>query len=191
MTNQEFLEYMNSGKEVIAGSDIHLKMTELSNEAMKITSELNNSYHTPEEIKVLMEKLTGREFSEGAYMFPPFYTDCGKNLKIGRNVFINSCCQFQDQGGITIGDGTLIGPKTVIATLNHHQNPNKRANLIPKPVKIGKNVWIGANATILPGVTIGDGAVIAAGALVSKDVEANTVVGGVPAKLIKRIQTEE
>ena len=191
MTNQEFLEYMNSGKEVIAGSDIHLKMTELYNEAMKITSELNNSYHTPEEIKVLMEKLTGREFSEGAYMFPPFYTDCGKNLKIGRNVFINSCCQFQDQGGITIGDGTLIGPKTVIATLNHHQNPNKRANLIPKPVKIGKNVWIGANATILPGVTIGDGAVIAAGALVSKDVEANTVVGGVPAKLIKRIQTEE
>ncbi len=191
MTNQEFLKYMNSGKEVIAGSVVHLKMTELSNEAMKITSELNNSYHTPEEIKVLMEKLTGREFSEGAYMFPPFYTDCGKNLKIGRNVFINSCCQFQDQGGITIGDGTLIGPKTVIATLNHHQNPNKRANLIPKPVKIGKNVWIGANATILPGATIGDGAVIAAGALVSKDVEANTVVGGVPAKLIKRIQTEE
>ena len=191
MTNQEFLEYMNSGKEVIAGSDVHQKMTELSNEAMKITSELNNSYHAPEEIKVLMEKLTGREFSEGAYMFPPFYTDCGKNLKIGRNVFINSCCQFQDQGGITIGDGTLIGPKTVIATLNHHQNPNKRANLIPKPVKIGKNVWIGANATILPGVTIGDGAVIAAGALVSKDVEANTVVGGVPAKLIKQIQTEE
>ena len=191
MTNQEFLEYMNSGKEVIAGSDVHQKMTELSNEAMKITFELNNSYHTPEEIKVLMEKLTGREFSEGAYMFPPFYTDCGKNLKIGRNVFINSCCQFQDQGGITIGDGTLVGPKTVIATLNHHQNPNKRANLIPKPVKIGKNVWIGANATILPGVTIGDGAVIAAGALVSKDVEANTVVGGVPAKLIKRIQTEE
>ena len=187
MTNQEFLKYMNSGKEVIAGSDIHIKMTELSNEAMKITSELNNSYHTPEEIKVLMEKLTGREFSEGAYMFPPFYTDCGKNLKIGRNVFINSCCQFQDQGGIEIDDGTLVGPKTVIATLNHNINPTKRANLIPKPVKIGKNVWIGANVTILPGVTIGDGAVIAAGAVVNKDVEANTVVGGVPAKLIKRI----
>ena len=191
MTNQVFLEYMNSGKEVIAGSDIHLKMTELSNEAMKITSELNNSYHTPEEIKVLMEKLTGREFSEGAYMFPPFYTDCGKNLKIGRNVFINSCCQFQDQGGITIGDGTLVGPKTVIATLNHHQNPNKRANLIPKPVKIGKNVWIGANVTILPGVTIGEGAIIAAGAVVNKNVEANTIAGGVPAKLIKQIETKE
>ena len=191
MNTQGFLRYMNSRKEEIAGSEVHLKMTELSNEAMKITVELNNSYHTPEEIKALMEKLTGREFPEGAYMFPPFYTDCGKNLKIGKNVFINSCCQFQDQGGITIGDGTLVGPKTVIATLNHHMDPSKRANLFPKPVVIGKNVWIGANVTILPGVTIGDGAIIAAGAVVNKNVEANTVVGGVPAKLIKQIETEE
>lgn len=190
MTTQDFLKTMNSGKEVIAGSEVHLKMTELSNEAMKITTDLNNAYHTPEEIKTLMEKLTDREFPEGAYMFPPFYTDCGKNLTFGKNVFINSCCQFQDQGGITIGDGTLVGPKTVIATLNHHMNPNKRANLLPKRVVIGKNVWIGANVTILPGVTIGDGAVIAAGAVVSKDVESNTVVGGVPAKLIKHIETE-
>ena len=191
MTTQDFLNYMNSGQEVIAFSEIHLKMTELSNEAMKITAELNNAYHTPDEIKVLMERLTGREFPKGAYMFPPFYTDCGKNLIIGRNVFINSCCQFQDQGGITIGDGTLVGPKTVIATLNHHQNPSKRANLIPKPVVIGKNVWIGANVTILPGVTIGDGAIIAAGAVVNKNVGANTIVGGVPAKLIKPVETEE
>ena len=185
MTTQEFLSYMNSGQEVIAFSDVHLKMTELSNKAMEITVELNNACHTP------MEKLTDKEFPDGAYMFPPFYTDCGKNLKLGRNVFINSCCQFQDQGGITIGDGTLVGPKTVIATLNHHMNPSKRANLIPKPVVIGKNVWIGANVTILPGVTIGDGAIVAAGAVVNKNVEANTIVGGVPAKLIKQIETEE
>ena len=124
-------------------------------------------------------------------MFPPFYTDCGKNLKIGKNVFINACCQFQDQGGIEIGNGTLVGPKTVIATLNHHMNPSKRANLIPKPVKIGKNVWIGANVTILPGVTIGNGAVIAAGAVVNKNVEANAVVGGVPARFIKTIEAEQ
>lgn len=190
VTTQEFLNYMNSGQEVPAGSDVHLKMTELSNEAMKITAELNNAYHTPDEIRELMEKLTGREIGEGFGMFPPFYTDCGKNTVIGDNVFINSGCQFQDQGGIEIGDGTLIGPKTVIATLNHNLNPTKRANLIPKPVKIGKNVWICANATILPGVTIGEGAVIAAGAVVSKDVEKNTVVGGVPAKLIKTISNE-
>lgn len=166
-------------------------MTFLSNEAMKVTAELNNAYHTPEEIKLLMERLTGREFPEGAYMFPPFYTDCGKNLKLGKNVFINAGCQFQDQGGVTIGDGTLVGPKTVIATLNHHQNPQKRANLIPKPVAIGKNVWIGANVTILPGVTVGDGAIIAAGAVVTKDVAANTIVGGVPAKRIKAVDMDE
>ena len=190
MDTQEFIRIMDSGAEVEAFGEVHQYMTYLSNEAMKITAELNNAYHTPEEIASLMERLTGRPFPEGAYMFPPFYTDCGKYLKIGRNVFINSCCQFQDQGGITIGDGTLVGPKTVIATLNHHQNPSKRANLIPKPVVIGKNVWIGANVTILPGVTIGDGAIIAAGAVVNKDVRENTVVGGVPAKYIKDVDTE-
>lgn len=191
MNTKEFIKIMDSGAEVIAGSETHLYMTYLSNEAMKITAELNNSYHTPEEIGALMEKLTGKPFPEGAYMFPPFYTDCGKNIKLGKNVFINAGCQFQDQGGITIGDNTLVGPKTVIATLNHHQNPDKRANLIPKPVVIGKNVWIGANVTILPGVTIGDGAIIAAGAVVNKDVEKNTIVGGVPAKKIKEVELEE
>ena len=191
MDTKEFIKIMDSGKEVVAGSQIHIKMTELSFEAMKITSELNGSYHTPDEIKMLMEKLTDREIGEGFGMFSPFYTDCGKNLKIGRNVFINSGCQFQDQGGIEIGNGSLIGMKTVIATLNHSLNPNERGNLMPKPVKIGRNVWVGANVTILPGVTIGDGAVIAAGAVVSKDVEENTVVGGVPAKFIKKIETED
>lgn len=191
MNTIEFIKIMDSGAEVIAKSETHLYMTYLSNEAMKITAELNNSYHTPEEIGALMEKLTDRPFPEGAYMFPPFYTDCGKNTRLGKNVFINAGCQFQDQGGITIGDNTLVGPKTVIATLNHHQNPYKRANLIPKPVKIGSKVWIGANVTILPGVTIGDGAIIAAGAVVNKDVEKNTIVGGVPAKKIKEVDLEE
>lgn len=191
MNTQEFIRIMDSGAEVQAFSEVHQYMTYLSNEAMKITAELNNAYHTPEEITALLEQLTGREIPEGVYMFPPFYTDCGKNIRLGKGVFINAGCQFQDQGGITIGEGTLVGPKTVIATLNHHQNPKKRANLLPKPVVIGKNVWIGANVTILPGVTIGDGAIIAAGAVVTKDVAANTIVGGVPAKWIKTIDTDD
>ena len=120
-------------------------------------------------------------------MFPPFYTDFGKNIHVGKNVFINSCCQFQDQGGIFIGDGALIGHSVVLATLNHGLAPEDRQNLYHAPIRIGKGVWIGAHATILAGVTIGDDAVIAAGAVVNKDVPAGAVVGGVPAKVIKYI----
>ena len=150
MNTKEFIAIMDSGAEVVAHSEVHRYMTYLSNEAMKITAGLNNAYHTPEEIAALMERLTGRPFPEGAYMFPPFYTDCGKNLKLGKGVFINAGCQFQDQGGVTIGDGTLVGPKTVIATLNHHQNPQKRANLLPKPVVIGKSVWMARTSPYFP-----------------------------------------
>ncbi|MDE6691318.1 MAG: sugar O-acetyltransferase, partial [Clostridia bacterium] len=110
------------------------------------------------------------------------------NITVGKNVFINSGCCFQDQGGIEIGDNVLIGQQVVIATLDHDLNPEKRANMLPASVKIGNCVWVGAHATILSGVTIGDGAVIAAGAVVTKDVPANTVVGGVPAKIIKIIK---
>ena len=120
-------------------------------------------------------------------LFPPFYTDFGKNITIGKNVFINAGCKFQDQGGIFIDDGALIGHGVVLATLNHDLDPAKRQQLHPAPIHIGKNVWIGANATVTQGVTIGDNAVVAAGAVVNKDVEENTIVGGVPARFIKRI----
>ena len=162
----------------------------VSQEAMKITAELNNAYHTLEEIQSLMSRLIGKPLDESFGMFPPFYTDCGKNITIGKNVFINSGCRFQDQGGISIGDDTLIGHNAVFATLNHGLKPDKRQDLYPAPIHIGKNVWIGANVTVLPGVTIGDNAVIAAGAVVTKDVPENTIAGGVPAKEIKKIMRD-
>jgi acetyltransferase-like isoleucine patch superfamily enzyme len=81
----------------------------------------------------------------------------------------------------------LIGHNVVLATLNHDHAPDRRGDLIPAPIHIGRNVWIGSNSTILQGVTIGDGAIVAAGAVVNKDVAPNTVVGSVPAKIIKRI----
>lgn len=188
MELKDFLAYLNSGKTVIAGSEMHQYMCMLSQEALKLTAELNNSYHTPEEISEIFSKLTGKPVNDTLGIFPPFYTDCGKNITIGNHVFLNSGCKFQDQGGITIDDGVLIGHNVVLATLNHCMLPEQRANLEPAPIHIGKHVWIGANATVLPGVTIGDGAVIAAGAVVTKDVPANTVVGGIPAKKIKDIE---
>ena len=184
----EFLEHMNSGKVVVADSPIHRYMCVLSQEALRITMQMNGGYHTPEEIRALFEQLTGKKVDESVCFFPPFYTDCGKNITVGKNVFFNSGCKLQDQGGITIEDGTLLGHNVVLATLNHSLDPAHRRDLCPSPIYIGKNVWIGANATVLPGVTIGDGAVIAAGAVVSKNVPKNTVVGGVPAKTIKIIK---
>lgn len=187
INTQIFIDAMNSGNEIIAGSEIHKYMVKLSDEAMKITSRLNNVYHKPEEICSLFSELTGNVVDTTFGMFPPFYTDCGKNIHVGKNVFINSGCHFQDQGGIYIDDGSLIGHEVVLATLNHSLIPEERANLIPRPIHIGKNVWIGAHATILPGVSIGDGAVVAAGAVVTKDVPKKTVVGGVPASELKKI----
>lgn len=188
MTTERFIQIMDSGRKVTAGSEVHQYMTKLSNMAMQITGRLNSEYHEPEEIREMMTELTGQELDDEFGIFPPFYTDCGKNLHIGKHVFINSNCQFQDQGGIYIGDGALIGPFVVLATLNHEMNSKHRGDLWPKPIHIGKNVWIGAHATVLPGVTIGAGAVVAAGAVVTKDVPANMVVGGVPARMIKEIR---
>lgn len=187
MTTKEFIEIMDSGARVTANSPIHETMHRLSQEAIRITVDLNNSYHTHAEIVALMSELTGREVDESFGLFPPFNTDCGKNLHLGKRVFINSGCKFQDQGGLFIGDDVLIGHNCMIATLNHVEDPEHRGDILPSPVRIEDKVWIGANVTILPGVTVGEGAILAAGAVVTKDVEPRTVVGGVPARIIKRL----
>lgn len=187
MTTKDFIALMESGEVITAGSSAHKKMHELSQEAIRITMQINNAYHTHDEIVALMSELTGTEIHSSFGLFPPFYTDCGKNIRIGKRVFINAGCKFQDQGGITIGDDVLVGHNCVIATLNHVMDHDRRADMTAAPVKIGDKVWIGANVTILQGVTIGEGAIIAAGAVVNKDVPPRTVVGGIPAKVIKAI----
>ncbi len=189
ITMEKFLDELNSGRTVVAGSELHLYMQKLSQEALKITAELNGGYHDGEEVREIFSRLIGRPVDESFGLFPPFYTDCGKNLRIGKHVFINSGCRFQDQGGITLGDGALIGHNVVMTTLNHSEQPEERANLHPAPIHIGRNVWIGASATILPGVTIGDGAIVGAGAVVTRDVTENMIVAGVPAKILRSINT--
>ena len=190
ITTQKFRELMQKGTYVESGSELFEAFHKFSQEALKITSEINGKYNSPKKIRELFSKLTESEIDETFGLFPPFYTDCGKNIKVGKNVFINACCRFQDQGGIEIGDGSLIGHNTTIATLNHDFDPAKRQNLTPSPVKIGKNVWIGSDCTILPGVTIGDGAIIGAGSVVVKSVPANTIAVGNPARVIKEIEVQ-
>jgi acetyltransferase-like isoleucine patch superfamily enzyme len=122
---------------------------------------------------------------------PPFNTDFGKNIHVGENVFINSGCKMQDQGGIYIGDDVLIGHNACLLTLNHAQDPENRADMYPEPIHIEDKAWLGSNVTVLPGVTIGEGAIVAAGAVVNKSCEPYSIIGGVPAKLLKMRFTPE
>jgi acetyltransferase-like isoleucine patch superfamily enzyme len=160
-------------------------MHRAAQEALRVIAELNAGYREPEEVRALLSRLTGREVAESVTVFPPFYSEFGKNLTLGEGVFINQGCRFQDTGGITIGDGTLIGHGSTLTTLNHAVDPRRRADMTPAPVVIGRQVWLGASVTVVPGVTIGDGAIVGAGAVVTKDVPADAIVGGVPARLIR------
>lgn len=191
MTLEDILQsFQNNDSEAENNPEWQKLFHSLCQEAIQITMKLNSQYHTPEEIREIMGQLTGKKIDDKFRLFPPFYTDFGKNISIGEDVFINSGCHFQDQGGITIGGGSLIGHNVVFATINHDLDPAKNRVNHYAPIRIGKHVWIGSNATILPGVTVGDWAVIAAGAVVTRDVLPMTVVGGVPAKVIKTVSSE-
>jgi acetyltransferase-like isoleucine patch superfamily enzyme len=162
-------------------------MHAVSQEALRITGELNGRYQEPVRVRELLARLTGRLVDESVTVFPPFYSDFGKNIRLGKRIFINSGCKFQDQGGVAIGDDCLIGHNTVLATLNHDLEPSRRADMHPAPITIGRNVWIGSNATVLPGVTIGDNAVVAAASVVTKDVPENAIVVGSPARVVRSL----
>lgn len=186
MTIDQFKEFVKRGLPIDTPEAVEV-LHRQNEEARRLTSRLNNSYHTLPEIREILSELFGYNVPDNFRVFPPFYTDFGRNIHVGDNVFVNAGCQFQDQGGVWLGDGCLIGHNVVFATLNHDLNPRRRQICIPASIVIGKNVWIGSNSTILAGVRIGDNAVVAAGAVVTKDVQPNTIVGGVPAKFIKSI----
>lgn len=187
MTLDEFLQVVKTRKPLDT-AEIHRFMDEMSNEARRITFELNATYRTPDEVRTWLSRLFGRPVDPSLRVFPPFYTDFGKNIVIGKEVFINACCHFQDHGGVVLGDGCQIGHNVVFATLDHGIAPENRQTTYPAPIILGKNVWVGSNATLLRGVTIGDNAIVAAGAVVTKNVPANAIVGGVPAKFIRNIE---
>lgn len=186
MNIHEFKKYVKERK-ALSSDEIHQFMHDMSDEARRITFELNTDYRSQDEVRQLLSRLLGYEVPSTLRVYPPFYTEFGKNIKVGENVFINACCHFQDHGGVVISDDCQIGHNVVFATLNHGIAPEDRFHTYPAPIVLGKNVWVGSNATILQGVTIGDNAIIGAGAVVIRDVEANTIVGGVPAKFIKHI----
>lgn len=157
----------------------------------RLVSRLNSGEKSEGEVRELLSQITGRAIDSTLWLIPPFYTDFGRNIHFGKNVFVNSACTFMDRGGITIDDEVFIGPKVNLITINHDINPFNRNTTICKPIHIEKRVWIGVAATILPGVRIGENSIIGANAVVTKDVPSNTIVGGNPAKVIKTIDVEK
>ena len=162
------------------------KVWQVVSQTIKLSAALNTS-STIEDIRDRLSEIIGKEIDKSTTIFAPFYTNFGKHTKIGKNVFINHACSFLDLGGITIEDDVLIGPKVSLITENHPTDPCQRKSLVLNSILIKRNAWVGAGATILPGITIGENSIIAAGAVVNKNVPDNTIVGGIPSKVIKSI----
>jgi acetyltransferase-like isoleucine patch superfamily enzyme len=160
--------------------------------ALAITPRLNRlTYAEAEDVRALFEELTDAKVGEGFRLIPPFFTDCGRNIRIGARVFINQNCTFYSLADITIGDDVLIGPNVSLITSAHPVAPSqRRAFLVGKPIAVERGVWIAAGATVVGGVTIGENAVVAAGSVVTRDVPANTLVAGNPATVVRSIAGE-
>src|SRR4051812_7040795 len=190
MQQKDIFERERSGEIISLDDPEYGRIADLITEAQKLISEMNTGYRSPQEVRDLFARLTGVPVDSSFWMLPPFYTDFGRNIRVGKNVFINHCCEFMDRGGITLHDNVLIGPKVNLITINHPVAPSKRRSTFCAPIVVKHNAWIGASASVMPGVTIGENAIVAANAVVTKDVAANTIVGGIPATIIKAFDAE-
>ena len=186
---------MTEKEKMLAGELYNAMGKELSQErqrARELFLEINKIGKQDKKLKSLFKELlgsTGKNF----WIEPPFYCDYGYNIKLGKNVFINYNCCMLDTMPITIGDHTLIAPNVQFYAATHPIDAKRRSALLEygEPITIGKHVWIGGNATICPGVTIGDRSVIGAGSVVTKDIPADVVVAGNPARFIREIDNSD
>lgn len=174
--------------EMDVGTKAYEQIGKINHRNQLLVQQLNDTPHTQPEIRELISQITNEKIDETTEIRLPFYTDFGQNLHLGKNVYISNCSMFVDLGGIYIGDNVLIGPNATITSVNHHINPEQRRHLKFKSVYIHDNAWLGANVTVTPGTTIGENAIVAAGAVVTKNVPANTIVAGIPARVIKTIK---
>jgi acetyltransferase-like isoleucine patch superfamily enzyme len=181
---RELLNRLSAEASVPSNNSLIASVIEIVTRTQELSVQLNASTHI-DQVRERLSEIIGSSIDKSTRIFPPFYTNFGRRITLGKNVFVNHACSFLDMGGITIENDVLIGPKVSLLSEGHPVHPNERQSLVPGRIHIKANAWIGAGATILPGVTIGENSVVAAGAVVSKDVPANTVVGGIPARHIK------
>jgi len=165
-------------------------MTAEVRRAMAITARINRlGFDDADQVRALLAELIGRPVDDSVTLIPPFYATGGADTRVGRNVFINQNCTLYDLGGIDIGDDVMIGPNVSLITSGHPLEPSRRrAAVTAAPIVIERNVWIAAGAIVIGGVTVGENSVVAAGSVVTRDVPANTLVGGNPARVIRSLE---
>lgn len=184
-TEQTIFDRMQAGERIRMDDPGYEDFSKAVARTIQLCVKMNAGATDTDEVRQRLNEITGTLIDKSTTIFPPFYTNFGHFISLGKNVFINHACSFLDIGGIVIEDDVMIGPRVNITSETHPLEPADRKVLIPKKVFIRRNAWIGAGATILPGVTVGENAVVAAGAVVSRDVPANSVVAGIPAKVVK------
>lgn len=184
-TSNDILKRAQAGGLIAYDEPDYGKIDAVVEENAKLTARFNNSYHDPEDRRRLLSQVFGYEVPATTIINAPFNTDFGRHTQLGERVFINKDCMFVDLGGITIDDDVLIGPRTILISVNHVEKPEQRRSLMTKAVHIKQHAWLGANVTVLPGGTIGENAIVGAGSVVTKDVPDNTIVVGNPAKKIR------
>lgn len=177
---------LSSGESVAIDDPDYYKIGEAVNRTIHLLKRLNASDDT-DEVRKWLTKIVDSKIDKSTTVFPPFHTNFGRFIRLGKGVFINHACSFLDLGGITLEDGVMVGPRVNITSETHPIEARQRKTLVPGAVIVRRNAWIGVAATIMPGVTIGENSVVAAGALVTKDIPANAVVAGVPARVIKML----
>lgn len=185
--NKDIFERLRAGGLISFSDPEYPQIFEAVSQTMELSAVLNTSTSV-DQIRERLSEIIGQRIDDSTRIFIPFHTNFGRHIRLGKNVFINHACTFLDLGGITIEDDVLIGPKVSLITENHPVNPRERKVLDLKAIVVKRNAWIAANATILPGVTVGENSVVAAGAVVTKDVPDNTIVAGVPAKVMKTLK---
>ncbi|VUX02890.1 Putative acetyltransferase [Streptococcus constellatus] len=186
----DLLNKLQSQKEILPGDALLEEIHRIKHQNEVLISELNTGFKTEKKVRGLIAQITGQPIDPSVSISLPFQTDFGHHIHFGKDIFINKEAFFVDLGGITIEDKVMIGPRVMLVTVNHMLEPKKRRGMEFKPILIKKNAWLGAGVTVLPGVTIGENAVIAANSTVTKNVPANTIVAGTPARVIREIENE-
>ena len=185
LKEKDIFERMKAGEPIRKDDPEYSKFGEVVSKTIQRCVQMNAVATDVDQVRKKLSEIIGTAIDDSTTVFPPFYTNFGQHISLGKNVFINHACSFLDIGGITIEEDVQIGPRVNLTSENHPLDPEDRKTLILSPVLVKRNAWIGAGATILPGVTVGENSIVAAGAVVSRDVPPNTVVAGIPAKIIK------